>query len=215
MSFDYWWIGCFIDEQTHTRLQPFFAAAAAGTALSPEARQAIAAWRVDPRGYEDVRFGGTPETTDQESYPTTDQINAFLNAFNLAAFAELARHLILQGGGLTDLLNERNLFRMTITARHPSVSIVWHALGPSRAEALPGQMGNMLLGAGEIAAALEATRRAYSGISPDDLFSAGQRFCGFSVDAETLREVLYFLPHGLERAKERGRGFFAVTSPQM
>ena len=60
-------------------------------------------------------------------------------------------------------------FRMAITARHTPVSIVWHALGYERACLLPGRMGNMLLRPSEVAAALEQTRRAYAGTSPQEL----------------------------------------------
>jgi hypothetical protein len=60
-------------------------------------------------------------------------------------------------------------------------------------------MGNMLLRPDEIAGAQEATRRVYTGTSPQDLLSAARRYCGSSVDDDTLREVLDFLPDGLAR----------------
>lgn len=215
MSVDYWWIGCFIDERMHARLQPFFIAASTKSALSAEARQAIASWRTDPRRYEEVGFDGRPLLTGEWGDEVGDQINAFLSAFNRAGFMELARQLILESGDLPDVVTEQNLFRMAITARHPPLSIVWHALGFERAVALPGQMGNMLLLPSEVDAALMMTRRAYSGLSPGELFEVGKRFCGFSVGDESLRETLYFLPEGLEQAEARKCGFFAVTCPRM
>jgi hypothetical protein len=212
VSVDYWWIGCFVDGPAHARLEPYFTAASASSALTPEARQAIAAWRADPRRYEEeFVLDKAPEPADQ----VVDQINAFLCAFNLPGFMELARDITLESGALPDTVTEQNLFRMAITARHPPVSIVWHALGFERAVTLPGQMGNMLLLSGEVEAALEATRRVYSGLSPGELFATAQRFCGLSVGEEPLQEALYFLPEALEQAAARRLGFFAVTCPRM
>ncbi|MBR0716497.1 hypothetical protein [Bradyrhizobium liaoningense] len=53
MAFDYWWIGLFVDEREHARIQPHFAAAAAESPLSAEAWQAIDDWRAHPREYEE------------------------------------------------------------------------------------------------------------------------------------------------------------------
>ena len=103
---------------------------------------------------------------------------------------------------------------MTMTARHPTVSILWHALGFERAQALPGQMGNLLLRPKDVEAALEATRRAFEGLSRKGLLAAARRFCGHSVSDDTLREVLNFLPDGLETASARKAGFLALAHPQ-
>jgi hypothetical protein len=48
------------------------------------------------------------------------------------------------------------------------------ALGFERAVILPEQMGNILLLPSEVEAALAATRRAYSGLSPEKIFRGRQ-----------------------------------------
>jgi hypothetical protein len=59
----------------HDRVRPHFAAAAANTALSEQAKRAIAAWRARPSDFEQEAFITRPEVADQA--------NAFIRAFNL------------------------------------------------------------------------------------------------------------------------------------
>jgi hypothetical protein len=207
MGVDYWWFGFFVDEDMHGHIERPFAAAAANTALSPASQRAIAAWRARPSDFEQEAFIERPETADQT--------NAFIWAFNLAGFIELARRMVTQGGPLSEMLVEETVFRMAITARHSPVSIVWHALGYERARLLPGQMGNMLLRPGEVEAALERTRRAYAGTSAPDLLDAAWRYCSGSVSDDAMRETLYFQPDGLAAALERKCGFLALTCPRI
>jgi hypothetical protein len=207
VSVDYWWIGLFVDQRMHARLEPHFAAAAAKSCLSADAERVIAAWREQPSDYEEAARVATADTRNK--------INAFLKTFNRSGFVALARQLLTQDGALADLMNGPGIFRVSTTARHPPVSIVWHALGFERAKELPGQMGNMLLHPAQVEAALEATRRAYAGPSPDDLFAAAKRYCGASVDEWPLRGALSFQPEGLEAALERDEGFFALTCPRI
>jgi hypothetical protein len=207
VSVDYWWIGFFVDEAMHARIKPHFDAARAKSTPSPEACQAIEAWRGRPCGFEETAPGPTREMAGQ--------VNAFLRAFNLSGFVALGKQLLARDGALADLLNEQTLFRMASTARHPPVSMVWHALGFERAKGLPGQMGNMLLRPDEVEAALEATRRAYEGPTTDDLFASARRYCGLSANDETLREALTFQPDGLSAALSWNEGFFALTCPRI
>jgi hypothetical protein len=207
VSVDYWWIGLFVDQRMHARLEPHFAAAVAKSSLSDEAERAIAAWREHPSDYE--------ESSPLSKAERGNKVNAFLKTFNLSGFVALARQLLTQDGALADLMSGPGIFRMATIARHPPVSIVWHALGFERAKELPGQMGNMLLHPAQVEAALEATRRAYAGPSSDDLFAAAKRYCGASVDDWPLRGALSFQPEGLEAALERDEGFFALTCPRI
>jgi len=207
VSVDYWWIGLFVDQRMHARLEPHFATAAAKSCLSPEAERAIAAWREQPSDYEEAARVATAETRNK--------VNAFLKTFNRSGFVALGRQLLSRNGALADLMSGPGIFRMATISRHPPVSIVWHALGFERAKELPGQMGNMLLHPAQVEAALEATRRAYAGPSPDDLFAAAKRYCGASVDDWPLRGALSFQPEGLEAALERDEGFFALTCPRI
>jgi hypothetical protein len=207
VSVNYWWIGFFVDEAMHARIKPHFDAATAKSALSAEAQQAIAAWCERPTGFE--------ETAPSPAREKADRTNAFLKAFNLTGFVALARQLLAQDGTLACLLNEQRLFRMASTARHPPVSMVWHALGFERAKGLPGQMGNTLLSPTEVEAALEATRRAFEGPPADQLLAVARRYCGLSVNDESLREALTFQPDGLAAALEWNEGFFALTCPRI
>lgn len=207
MSVSYWWIGFFVDEAMHARIKPHFDAATANSALSREAQEAIAAWCDRPSGYE--------ETAPSPTREKADRTNAFLRAFNLSGFVALARQLLAQDGALADLLREQKLFRMASTARHPPVSMVWHVLGFERAKGLPGQMGNMLLSPAEVEGALDATRRAFEGPPPDHLLAVARRYCGVSVNDESLREALTFQPDGLAAALEWNEGFFALTCPRI
>ena len=208
MSFDYFWIARFIDDREHARIAPYFAAAASRSELPLEARQAIADWRVHPSDYEEEAWH---ETTPEEQ---VERVRAFQRAFNLPGFVELQPELGTTNGALSDIEYNLQNARMTMTARHPTVSILWHALGFERAQALPGQMGNLLLRPKDVEAALEATRRAFEGLSRKGLLAAARRFCGHSVSDDTLREVLNFLPDGLETASARKAGFLALAHPQ-
>jgi hypothetical protein len=80
---------------------------------------------------------------------------------------------------------------------------------------LPGQMGNMLLSPAEVEPALEATRRAFEVPPADHLLAVARRYCGLSVNDESLREALTFQPDGLAAAFEWNEGFFALTCPRI
>ena len=202
MSFDYYWLGRFIDASEHAHIQPLFLAAAAKSRLSAAAQQAIADWRAHPSDYEE-------DALRHASSELIARFNAFCRAFTLPGFMELFEHVAADDG-----LNEQTCFSLLATARHPTVSVLWHALGFERAQALPGQMGNLLLHPKDVEAALEATRRAFAGTSGEDLLAAARRFCSSSVFDGPLREVLNFLPDGLEAALARKAGFVAVARPQ-
>jgi hypothetical protein len=207
MSFDHWWIGFFVDNRTYEQLKPHFVAAVEQAVLSSEAQQALLAWQHRPSDFEEDAFMRMPEAVAGA--------NAFIAAFNLPGFNELAHEILTQDGPYSNLATEQHLFRMAIAARHTPVSIVWHALGYERAKQLPGQMGNMLLRPDEIADAQEAIRHAYAGTSPQNLLAAARRYCGSSVDDDTLGEVIGFLPDGLSRAWQNGTGFVALARPQI
>ncbi|MGY8678991.1 hypothetical protein Q2941_14505 [Bradyrhizobium sp. UFLA05-153] len=207
MAVDYWWVGFFVDDATRQRLKPHFKAAAANSSLSIEAEQAIAAWRANPGDFEEAAFCSNPETAAQT--------NAFICAFGLPGFVELAVQLLIEGHELSGIANEQNLFGMVITSRHAPVSIVWHALGAERSELLPGRMGNMLLAPNEVEAALEATHRAYSGLATNEMLTRARRYCGHSVRDDELRETLDFLPGGLAEARGRNLGFATLACPRL
>jgi hypothetical protein len=207
VSFDHWWIGLFVDEAAYQRFKPDFDAATEKAVLSPPSQQAVAAWRNRPSDFEQ---GAAPVGPGTEG-----EANAFIWAFNLPGFDELAKQLFVQGGKFADYLVEAHVFRMAICARHTPVSILWHAIGYERGRLLPGRMGNLLLHPREIEAASEKTRRAYVATSPQELLDAARRYCGWSVSDDTLRDVIDFLPDGLTRAAELQRGFLALARPQV
>ena len=167
---------------------------------------ALEAWRQRPTDFEQAAA---------ISQDGAARANAFIWAFNLSGFDQLAEQMVTQSKTFAAFALEDHLFRMTVCARHTPASIVWHALGHARADLLPGQMGNLLLRANQIAPALETTQQAYAGTSPQDLLDRARNFCGWSVDDGVLREVLGFLPDGLAHAQERGRGFLALGRPQI
>jgi hypothetical protein len=143
------------------------------------------------------------------------RVNAFIWAFNLPGFDELAREFLVRGGRFAGFPAEERLFRLIIAARHTPVSIVWHALGCEPASLLPGHMGNMLLHPREIAHAQEQAARAYAGTSAHALLDAARRYCSASIYDDTLRDVIGFLPDGLTDARERQSGFLALARPQI
>jgi hypothetical protein len=206
VSFDHWWIGFFVDEGACEHFKPNFAAAAEKAVLSAESQQALAAWRNRPSDFEqDAALSGE----------VAAQTNAFIWAFNLPGFDDLAAALLTRGDDFAELCTEQNLFRMVIAARHTPVSILWHALGGECPSHLPGRMGNLLLHPREVEAAFERTLCAYAGTSPQNLIEAARRYCGWSVSDDTLRDVVSFLPDGLSRAMERQTGFLALARPQI
>jgi hypothetical protein len=206
MSFDHWWIGAFVDDDSHPTLRSAFAATVKKAALSEQSQQALEAWRRHPRDFEQhVAISGE----------SAARANAFIWAFNLPGFDRLAEQMATQSGAFADFALEDHLFRMMVCARHTPVSILWHALGHQRAGLLPGKFGNLLLSATEIAQAEQKTRQAYAGISPQELRDKARAFCGWSVDEERLGEVLHFLPDALAQARELGQGFLALARPQL
>jgi hypothetical protein len=207
MSFDHWWIGFFIDEAGYELLKPHFTAAAQKATLAPAAQQALMDWRTNPSDFEQDAFLANPDAAAK--------INAFIWAFNLPGFDELAAQLLAQKGPLAKAAAEDRLFRIEMIARNTPVSIVWHALGYANASMLPGQMGNMLLHPRDIRNAEEKTRRAYADTSPSDLLDAARRYCSYDADDETLRNVIKFLPEALAQAAETGQGFLALGRAQL
>jgi hypothetical protein len=109
VSFDHWWIGFIVDDSACERLRPHFAAAGARAVLSAAAQQALLAWRNRPSDFEEDAFIRRPEVVAEA--------NAFIAAFNLPGFSELAREILTQDGRFADLATEQHLFRMAIAAR--------------------------------------------------------------------------------------------------
>lgn len=207
MSFSHWWIGFVVDDDSHRRLEPAFAAAAAAASLAPRAERALARWRADPTTFDEdaTRF-------DAERAAEAD---AFVWAFNLPGFDALAADLLTIEGRLAGLLEEDAFFRMAAAPRFTPVSVVWRALGRERAERLPGRMGNLLVAADAVARAERATRLACDGLAAAQLLAEARRYCGGSVGDDALSEALTFLPEGLARAREAGRGFLALARAQI
>jgi hypothetical protein len=206
VSFGHWWIGYFIDQSGYEKIAPEFAAATARAVLPEQSQRALQAWRRGPSVFEQDL-----EMSEQ----TASQIHAYIWAFNLPGFDWLAEQLLTKGGSLNTLVDYDHVHQMIITSAHTPVSILWHALGAERASELPGQMGNLLLRADEIDEALAKVRRAYTGVSQDDLLDRARRYCSWRVEDDDLQEVFGFLPNGLARARELGRGFFSVARPQI
>jgi hypothetical protein len=210
MGFHHWWWGFFTDENEYTRLLPYFTEAAKKAVLSPKSQQAFDAWRRRPSDFEQ----------DALTEETAAQINAFIWAFNLPGFNELAYDLLAvrsrTPGFDAGFDIEARFFRWASTAKNTPVSIIWHALGYERASLLPGRMGNMLLHPREIADAKERVCRAYAGTSPQNLLDAAKCYCDRDVSDERLRhDVISFLPDGLARAEELRLGFLALARPQI
>ena len=206
VAFEHWWIGLWAGEDEYQSLQPHFSAAAEKTAVSLEAEHALAAWKLCPSDFEE-------EAMTNERLAA--QVNAFIWAFNLPGFVELANELLTKDGKLSAFCIEERIFRIAIAGRHTPASIVWHALGYERASLLPGRFGNMLLRAGDVAAAEEKVRSAYAGTSRQDLLDTAKRYCGGSVCEGTLSEAIDFLPEGLAQARQRTLGFLALARPQL
>jgi hypothetical protein len=206
MSFAHWWIAISIDEDDYKLIEPHFAAASEKALLSNEARQAIEAWRSSS-----TRF----DQDNATSKAAASLANAFIGAFNLPGFDELAEQFLAGDGRFVDFLNEERVLKMTIAARHTPVSILWRALGYDSAIRLPGRMGNMILHPGQIVAAEEEMRSAYSETNPEALLPAAKRYCDHSVDDESLREILSFLPNSLARARALGRGLLTLARAQI
>lgn len=206
MSFDHWWFGVLLDPGDHARIAPGFAVALEEAALSEEATQALDAWRARPADF----------TRGRQNDRNTAVVNAFIWAFNLPGFEEFAEEVFTDDVLRGDLLDEQKLFRFAMIPRNTPVSIVWHALGHDRAQKLPGRMGNLLLRADEVAAALALVRDAYRGTSPRALIDAARAYCGADVlDERVLREVVTFLPDGLARAEAEGSGFLSLARAQI
>jgi hypothetical protein len=207
MSFAHWWLGFFADESAYASLEPHFSAAAQKAILTTAAEQALADWRARPADFEQDAFDA--------SAAAAARVNAFIWAFNLPGFDELAKQLLTREGTLAAVATEDCLFRIEMVARNTPLSIVWHALGNERASLLPGQMGNMLLHPREIEDALKQTRQAYADTSRSDLLDAARRYCRRDVGDETLLSVLEFLPQGMAQAAKTGQGFLALARAQI
>jgi hypothetical protein len=205
MSFDHWWISVFVDAAEYEAFEPAFAAAQKAAASS-EATRILNAWR-------DRSFDSELDVATNEQI--AKRIDAFIQAFNLPGFAELARDICTQDGRFASFDLERHGFRMVIAARYTPVSVLWYALGYERAGLLPGQLGNLLLHPRETDSALRNTERAFAGTSSDGLLESGRRYCGHSVSDESLREILDFLPTALAQANERKQGLLALARAQI
>ncbi|HXK19318.1 MAG TPA: hypothetical protein VNG33_16005 [Polyangiaceae bacterium] len=208
MSFDHWWFGLHIDEAEYERFRPGFAAAAAKALLSPEANLALESWRSRPIDFEEPDVEQLPMSPEKG-----DLINHFIWAFNLPGFEDFAAEFIT--GELSDFLTEERVFRFVSAKRNTPVSVLWHALGDARASLLPGLMGNLLLHPRDISEAHDRVTRAYAGTSAAGLFEQAMRYCASNVTADdTLTELISFLPDGLQRARDLGKGFLSLARAQ-
>lgn len=207
MSFDHWWFGFILDEADYRRVKPAFDAAAKRAVLSPQATEALAAWRRRPSLIEE----GSRRTPED-----AELTNAFIWAFNLPGFDDFAAEFAMQDGSFGEYMTEERVFRFVSIPRHTPVSILWHVLGEERAELLPGRFGNMLLGPGAIDEALERVVSAFHGHSPEVLIERAIEYCGSSIfDEARLRDVIDFLPDALEQASRLGRGFLSLARGQL
>jgi hypothetical protein len=206
MSFAHWWIAISIDDDDYKVIEPHFATASEKALLSNEQRQAIEAWRRSPSCFDQDNA-----TSDAEA----SLADAFIGAFNLPGFDELAEQFLAGDGRFVALLNEQRALKMAIAARHTPVSILWRALGYDSAIRLPGRMGNMILRPDQIVAVEQEMRSAFSETNPEALLPTVKRYCDHSVDDESLREILNFLPDSLARARAFGRGLLTLARAQI
>ena len=98
-----------------------------------------------------------------------EALNAFIWAFNLPGYRELAGEILGATGALEAFCNEEHVFRLAMAKRNTPLSLLWCTLGPDRAALLPGRLGNMLVSRDGIAAALDQTQRAFAGKSKSAL----------------------------------------------
>ena len=89
MAFDHWWLSFLAGKDEYERLLPNFMAAAEKAAMSPESLSALVAWRHRPSDFEEAAA---------MSEQLTAQAHAFIWAFNLPGFGELAEELVTEEG---------------------------------------------------------------------------------------------------------------------
>jgi hypothetical protein len=205
MSISNWWIGYLLTEEDHARILPRFEAARLLAAPSHAVHApAIEAWKANPEKFEDRRENHTAQAGEA--------INAFIDAFRLPGYDALMKAFAMKGGGLEDLSREDVVFRFASLPSNPPVAVLWHALGFERARALPGNMGNLLVHPRDVPRAFEEVSAAYLGLDVANAVERGHSFCRTRVHSrEDVEEVVTFLPDGLRRAAELGKGFCAVA----
>jgi hypothetical protein len=205
MSVSHWWFGLLLDDAEHDRVRRPFEEAATGSPTTPAEQQVFATWIRDPARFDDQ------DPDDPFSSASGDELNAFIAAFDLPGFRELALRLIQPEGDLHDLFDEGRIFRFTMLARNTPASVVWQALGPDRALQLPGRLGNLLLRPSQIAAVHDEVVELHRGTTPAGLFARARRYCESSVgNVEDLKGVVTFLPDGLRKARDEGKGFLSL-----
>jgi hypothetical protein len=205
MSIDHLWIGYLLTEEDHARVLPRFEVARLLAAPAHAIHvAAIEAWKANPEKFEDR----------QENWgkQAGEAIDAFIWAFCLPGYDALMKAFTNKGGGLDDLSREDVVVRFTMTATFPPVAVLWHALGFERASALPGDRGNLLVHPRDVPRVLEEVTAAYRGLDIAVAVARAHNFCRSRVHSrENVEEVVTFLPDGLGRAAELGKGFCAVA----
>ena len=196
MSVRFWWFGFFITDEDHARLLPAFEAARLGAAAwRVEHSPVIEDWRAHPKSFE---------------ITARKDVNPFQTALNYPGFDDLMKAFLIAGGEFTYLLMEETTLRASLS-RSPPVAMLWHALGYERAAALPGDTGNLLVAPSEVLRTAAVVSDAYRGLDLSAAVDNGARYCIDSNSDDDISEVITFLPDGLQRARELGRGFIALA----
>jgi hypothetical protein len=207
MSVCYYWFACFLDARAHERVLPDFQAAQRASGLSDQARHALEAWRADP-----TRFAHRVEHYDPA---WGEAFNAFIAAFNVPGFLELAHQFCRAEGKFGDYLSEDTVFRFVILRRCTPCAALWQALGPERAAQLPGVLGNLLLDPSEVKPALAQVESVYAAYSTDELVEQALPLVDHSNEAKTLEETITLMPEALRRAHAVQRGLLILSCPQL
>ena len=205
MSYGHWWFLKLMDEDDVAQLGPAFNAAAQQVARSPTQEAAYRDWL---EAGECIDLRHDRRRAAEEDQRLGNWFNEFVWIFNPEPFRRLGEEVL-------STLDEEDNAGFLMMSNCAPVAVLWQALGAARASKLPGVLGNLLIPADGVDAALAQVREAMDGLDHDQAIERGHALCGFRNQRSNVRPVLDLLPQGLERALAARRGLLAIARPQL
>ncbi|WP_445370183.1 hypothetical protein ACH518_11570 [Methylomonas sp. HW2-6] len=205
MSFDFWWLARFVDEDEVGSVSISFATAMAAGGPSAAGLVAIRRWIQNEPCTAAQSYMSLPPSVKQAF---GGWYKDFIWAFNLPGFQVFGEEVASQ-------LTEDNCCRFISIRRCSPAAVLWQALGYERASRLPGIYGNLFIPASDVATALRVVKESYAGLDLDQATARAHAWIADSNSLEQIREVIELLPVALTEAAQRGKGLLVVGRPQI
>jgi hypothetical protein len=207
MGYDSMWMLRVLTPVQMDLVRPRFQEATRGFVLSPEAQAALALWHRDPNAF-GARHPSNPLPGHSELFGDFELI------FTPQSLDDLACDLWHTDNEIGFDYDEATCVVVVLNRMAPA-ALFYYAIGPDRADGLPGYYGNLLVEAADVPRVYAQVKEALDAGDAERKvwWNRAKLWMPGNNDAdEAIPKVLSALPDGLERALAARQGLVSVVS---